>query len=227
MQYEIAHCRHATEGAASRLWYTTSWLEERALLWALEYASPRPPPHTSPHLGSRVGGKGEGRRVGCSEVHPPHNCPLPGIKLSKSESRVTTVLLRIGEDSWHLDHRCRSVLDDQSYAALLDIFEWGEEGGDKRLHWRRSKLSKTAFLLKTWMQPVLLSWSWISHNTDSQETGSLASKAASSQLPPVSNSWFAIQADPTLQPPFLLSVQWACLTPVQTVKTRISKQCWH
>lgn len=34
---------------------------------------------------------------------------------------MTTVHFRIGEDSWHLNHRCRSVLDDQSYAAVLDI----------------------------------------------------------------------------------------------------------
>lgn len=39
----------------------------------------------------------------------------------ESESRMTTVHFRIGEDSWHLNHRCRSVLDDQSYAAVLDI----------------------------------------------------------------------------------------------------------
>ncbi len=40
---------------------------------------------------------------------------------SESESRMTTVHFRIGEDSWHLNHRCRSMLDDQSYAAVLDI----------------------------------------------------------------------------------------------------------
>lgn len=30
----------------------------------------------------------------------------------------TTVHFRLGEDSWHLNHRCRSELDDQSGAAV-------------------------------------------------------------------------------------------------------------
>lgn len=69
--------------------------------------------------GGGVGGVG-GRAGGRSEVHPHHR-PVPGITLANQESRMTTVHFRIGEDSWHLNHRCRSVLDDQSYAAVLDI----------------------------------------------------------------------------------------------------------
>lgn len=54
MQYEIAHCRHATEGAVSRLWYTMSWLEEKALLWALD--SPADPPPLPWQQGGAGGG---------------------------------------------------------------------------------------------------------------------------------------------------------------------------
>lgn len=192
MQYEIAHCRHATEGAASRLWYTTSWLEERALLWAPEYAPLTPLPTHQPSPWQQGGGEGGreegGMWWGTSTTQQP-------------AARDQTKQIREPGDYSTLKDWGRLVaLGSQVQVragwpiicSLVGHFEWGEEGRDKRLHWRRSKLSKTPFLLKTWMQPVLLSWSWISHNTDSQETGSLASKAASSQLFLVSNSWFAI-----------------------------------
>lgn len=72
----------------------------------------------------------QGAVGGSSKVQPPPRL-FPGIKTSESESWITTVHLRIGEDSWHLDHRCRSELDDQSYAAVLDILR---RRGDKGSH---------------------------------------------------------------------------------------------
>lgn len=108
MQYEIAHCRHATEGAVSRLWYTMSWLEEKSSAWALD--SPADPP-PSPWQQGRGGGAAVARYI--------HTTARSWDQTSESESRMTTVHFRIGEDSWHLNHRCRSVLDDQSYAAVF------------------------------------------------------------------------------------------------------------
>lgn len=134
MQYEIAHCRHATEGAVSRLWYTLSWLEEKALpRAAVLHHHPNPSP-TALRRRRRQGGGG---REGGGRPWRGTSMPLPdpGIKTSESESRMTTVHFRIGEDSWHVNHRCRSVLDDQSYAAMLDTFK--ETRRVKESHWQR------------------------------------------------------------------------------------------
>lgn len=73
MQYEIAHCHHATEGTVSRLWYTMSWLEEKAL--------PRLPPCSLHRHGGRV--KGRERRPWQQGTSMPP--PVPGIKLRKLE----------------------------------------------------------------------------------------------------------------------------------------------
>lgn len=72
MQYEIAHCRHATEGAISRLWYTMSWLEEKALLQA--FAPP------SDRASWQQEGQGE-EAVARFQTHP-HHLPFPGIELA-------------------------------------------------------------------------------------------------------------------------------------------------
>lgn len=52
---------------------------------------------------------------------------------------MTTVHVRIGEDSWHLNHRCRSVSDDRSYAAALDGLR-----SDKGSHWEEGRAGRVS-----------------------------------------------------------------------------------
>lgn len=47
--------------------------------------------------------------------------PTPGMKTSECRELDHYSTPQDGEDSWHLDHRCRSVLDDQSDAAVSDV----------------------------------------------------------------------------------------------------------
>lgn len=106
---------------------------------------------------------------------------------SEPESRMTTVHFRIGEDSWHLNHRCRSVLDDQSYAAVLDILrrrgglviKGHTDVGD----WKTvSKISQIPFRYKHECTLCCYCEAETNPNTDSLNTRErLALRAASSQ----------------------------------------------
>lgn len=52
---------------------------------------------------------------------------------------MTTVHVRIGEDSWHLNHRCRSVSDDRSYAVAMDGLR-----SDKGSHWEEGRAGRVS-----------------------------------------------------------------------------------
>lgn len=109
MQYEIAHCHHATEGAVSRLWYTMSWLEE---------VLPQTPVPTCPRLQPPSASlRGEGADAEARFIHTT-TCSWDQ---TNQRARWLQYISVFGEDSWHLYHRWRSMLDDQKNAAMLDM----------------------------------------------------------------------------------------------------------